>query len=408
MAMVAILILCLGSALGPGAALAAALTPGARLEITHPGKGHEVHLSAPAVATGRDGQPVVAWIALEGHTAHVYVARPGTSEARPVRVNPEGLTAESLHQAPGIAVGPGGEVYVSWSSPKPRPPGVLFASDLQLSRSLDGARTFESPLRVNEDRLLSHSFEGLTAGSDGTVFVAWIDAREGEQQPRSYLARLADRGRRVEYVVKLDASETCVCCRLDLAAGDGVVAALWRRVFPGNVRDMVLGASRDGGRSFGPPARVSTDGWRIMACPHRGGRVALDARGRLHAAWYTEGRDETPRLLFATATDGRAFDSPRRIAVAAGSVPDHVRLAVNRAGVVAVLWEDATAVRRRVRARSSHDGGRTFHAAQSLSAAIKAYAPDVAATPGGDFVAVWHEEQFPATKTVVQSFRAGR
>ena len=71
-----------------------------------------------------------------------------------------------------------------------------------------------------------------------------------------------------------------------------------------------------------------------------------------------------------------------------------------------MVWEESTAVRRRVRLRVSRDGGKTFDEAQSLSTAIKAYAPDVAATPGGDIVVVWHEEQFPLTKTVVQTFRA--
>ena len=64
-----------------------------------------------------------------------------------MRVSPEDLAVDSLHQAPGLAVGAGGEVYVSWSSAKPKPAGVLFASDLRLSRSLDGGRTFEPPLR---------------------------------------------------------------------------------------------------------------------------------------------------------------------------------------------------------------------------------------------------------------------
>ncbi len=98
----------------------------------------------------------------------------------------------------------------------------------------------------------------------------------------------------------------------------------------------------------------------------------------------------------------------RQITGAAGAIPDHVRLAVNGQGTVVVVWEDSTAVRRRVRLRTSLDGGRTFSAPQSISTAVKAYAPDVAAAPNGDFVAVWHEEQFPVIKTVVQWLGRGR
>jgi len=98
------------------------------------------------VAVTRDGRTVLAWIAQQGHDNNLFVAQPG-SAPKPVRVNPEGLFVDSLHQPPGLALGPGDEIYVSWSSAKPVLDGGLFASDLRLSRSLDGGRTFESPLR---------------------------------------------------------------------------------------------------------------------------------------------------------------------------------------------------------------------------------------------------------------------
>ena len=63
----------------------------------------------------------------------------------------------------------------------------------------------------------------------------------------------------------------------------------------------------------------------------------------------------------------------------------------------------------------SLDGGQNFDSpirinedqpiSHSFSQAIKAYAPDVAVSPTGDVVVIWHEEQFPAIKTVVQPVR---
>ena len=213
-------------------------------------------------------------------------------------------------------MGAGAAVYVSWASLKAKPAGVLFASDLQLSRSLDGARSFERPLRVNEDRPMSHSFEGLAVGSDGTVVVGWIDAREGEGQTRSYLARIVDRGSRVEQAVKLDDGETCVCCRIDVAAGDGVVATLWRKVFPGNIRDMVLGLSRDGGRSFGPPARVASTAGRsrrartVAARSPSTAAVAFTSRGTRRARTRRHA-SSTPRpRTAAPSTRPSASPSP--------------------------------------------------------------------------------------------------
>lgn len=363
--------------------------------IDHPATGHEVHLSAPALATDREG-PLVAWMTQEGHDNVVYVARPGGGR---VRVNPAPLSGDSLHQAPGRVVGPGGEIYVTWASRHPKPEGGLFASDLQLSRSLDGGKTFEPPLRVNEEAPTSHSFEGLTIAGDGTVIVAWIETPKGERA-HTYLARVVDRGSRVEGVTKLDDDETCVCCRVSLAAGKpDVLAILWRKVFPGDVRDMVLARSRDGGRTVSPAARVHADNWRINACPHRGGSIAIDARGRVHAVWYTEGTRNEPDVLYAVSDDGRRFGTPRRVHVSSTSIPDHPQIAVDASGRATIVWEDSTAVRRRVLLRETTATG--LGPVRVLSQAIKAYAPDMTVSADGDTFVAWHEEQFPRTKTIV-------
>lgn len=381
----------------PGAGAPAAP---ARLELAHPVAGHDVHVSPPALAVGADGAPVVAWITGSHGSNTVLLARPGEG-GQPVRVNPPGTSVDSLHQAPGLAVGPGGEVYVTWSAAKPRPEGVLFASDLYLSRSLDGGRTFEPPLRVNDDRPIAHSFEDLAVAADGTVLVGWIDSREGYGRTATYVARVVERGTRLERVTRLDGGETCVCCRVSVSAGPGDAAAVaWRKVFPGDLRDMVLSRSDDGGRTFAAATLVHADRWKITACPHRGGQVAADARGRLYAVWYTEGTQGRPDVLLAVAPDGRRFGPPQRVHTATGSVPDHPRLAVDNAGRGIVVWEDSTAVRRRILLRSIVQGGRSLGPARTLSPAIKAWAPAVAVVPGG-FLVAWHEEQFPAIKTVV-------
>jgi hypothetical protein len=394
--------------LGVMPAHAAGPVLGPRQELTVFDKPHEAHVSAPAVAVMRDGKTVLAWFAQQGHDNNLFVAQPG-SEPKPVRVNPEGMFVDSLHQPPGLALGPGDEVYVSWSSRKPVPEGGLFASDLRLSRSLDGGRTFEGHLRVNDDRPISHSFEGLGVAPDGTVIVSWIDSRDGASTAGTYLARITERGSRVEPALKLDGGETCVCCRVDVAAGPrDTVAVAWRKVFPGSVRDMVVGLSHDGARSFTPAGLVHADRWKINACPHRGGSVAMDGRGRVYLAWYTETADGQPRMLFAGSGDGVRFSAPARLNTAAGYIPDQVRLAADPAGRVVIVWEEATAVRRRVMLRYSIDGGRTLSAPRALSQAIKAYAPDVAVAPSGDFVVAWHEEQFPVFKTVTQAIRLSK
>jgi len=348
---------------------------------------------------------VVAWAAQEGHANQLYVLLPGEG-ATPQRVNPDGLGVEALHHPPRLVIAPGGgPMYVSWSSEKPKPEGTLFASDLRLSRSLDGGKTFEAPLRVNDDRPISHSFDGLAVAADGTVLVTWIDGREGRPDPATWLARVVDAGTRVESIRKVG-DDTCVCCRVDAAVGPAdAVALTWRRVFPGDIRDMVLAVSRDGGRTFGDPTLVSADRWKITACPHRGGAVGWDGRGRIYMSWYTEGTDIRPDLRFAVSTDGRRFGLARRLHTSATSIPDNARMAVDPAGRAVVVWEESTAVRRRILLRYTLDAGRTLSPIHVLSSAIKAYSPDVAFAGDGSFLVAWHEEKFPALQTVVQPVR---
>ena len=395
--------------LAPAAESAAApeLVLGPRLDLKHPGKGHEIHLSGVAVAAAPDGGALVTWGTEEGPANQIYVARLGAGEAKPVRVNPDELSMEALHHPPRLVVAPRGEIYLSWSSAKPIPEGTLFASDLRLSRSVDGGKTFVGHLRVNEDRPISHSFDGLAVASDGTVLVSWLDSRAGGPNAGTNVARVVDGGTRVDAITRVG-EDACVCCRLDAAAGPReTVAIVWRKVFPGDIRDMVLSASRDGGRTFGEASLVSADRWRITACPHRGGSVGMDGRGRIYVTWYTEGTQARPDLYFATSEDGRTFGSKRRLHTSATSIPDHARMAVSQDGRAVIVWEDSTAVRRRILLRYTTDGGRTLSAIQPLSTAIKAWEPDVAVAPDGSFLVAWHEEQFPSIRTVVQPIRLG-
>ena len=384
---------------------AAELSLGPRLELRHIGAGHEVNLSGAAVAATLDGGALIAWAAQEGELNQLYVARVGDHEARPVRANPADQSVEALHHPPRLAVARTGEVYLSWSSAKTKPEGTLFASDVRLSRSLDGGRRFTDHVRVNEDRPISHSFDGLAVAADGTVLVSWLDSRAGGANAGTYLARVSERGTRVGSIVQVG-EDTCVCCRVDAATGPTDSAAVvWRKVFPTDIRDMVLSLSKDGGRSFAAPILVHADRWRITACPHRGGTVGIDGRGRIYTTWYTEGKDGRPDLFFATSDDGRRFGSPRRLHTSASSIPDHARMAVDPSGRAAIVWQDSTAVRHRVLLRYTADGGRALSPIHVLSTAIKAYAPDIAVARDGSFVVAWHEEQFPYTKTVVQTAR---
>jgi hypothetical protein len=50
------------------------------------------------------------------------------------------------------------------------------------------------------------------------------------------------------------AANVCPCCRPRVETGNhGEVFVTWRHVFEGNIRDMVVATSRDGGQTFARP-----------------------------------------------------------------------------------------------------------------------------------------------------------
>jgi hypothetical protein len=105
----------------------------------------------------------------------------------------------------------------------------------------------------------------------------------------------------------------CYCCKTSVAAGsnDRIVAS-WRHVYPGNVRDIALALSSDGGRTFGSPVRVSQDNWVLDGCPENGPAVAIDKGNVIHVVWPTlvpgsAGAEPTMALFYAMSRDGQHF-----------------------------------------------------------------------------------------------------
>jgi len=227
-----------------------------------------------------------------------------------------------------------GDIYALWQqSAKDGSETIMSA------RSFSWGENFDKPVQVSDKGALSYKgFPSIGVGPNGVVYAVWLDERDNTDSNADsssvYLAKSADRGATFGQHV-LVSEEACPCCRPSLAFGaHGEVFVAWRRVFPGEIRDLVVSASHDGGKTFATPVRVHDDGWKLKGCPDCGATLA-ESNGVLYIAWMTEGKEERPRIEFARSDDdGKSFTQPVDIS---GTIldPDHPNIKIADDGT---LW----------------------------------------------------------------------
>lgn len=313
--------------------------------------------SNPTTAVHEDGAAYVAGVT-NTEEANVHLVRlgpEGPSEA--VRVNDIAGDAAPHFQAPAqVATGPEGEVYVLWTNNFPIEGRRFPASNLRFARSEDGGRTFSPAVDVNRDDGVasSHIFHDLLVAQDGRLILSWIDSSVNDLRrrddpnladeelpgPELRIVSSSDGGRTFTAPVIVDRN-ICPCCRTEMAMGpSGELYLGWRKIFPGDVRDIVVARSDDGGEHWSEPRRVHEDDWVFPGCPHAGPAMAVDGSGTLHVAWYT-GKEGSRGLYYTNSGDGgAAFGPPHPLVTGDQVVPSLASLAVDGAGEVRVVWEE--------------------------------------------------------------------
>ena len=299
------------------------------------------------------------------------------------------------------------EIAVLWTA-------RAAATEIKVARSRDGGKTFSAPVTLQAagapgDR----GWPAVTFDHQGIVHAVWLDHREmaakrtagashaghkagaehdgAAMAQKSGLFYAAFSARPQE---RLLTNGVCYCCKTALAAGPGgTLFAAWRHVYPGNLRDMAFTMSRDGGRSFSPPARVSEDGWAINGCPDDGPAMAVDARGTAHLVWPTvlDGAAPGGAIFYTSTRDGRRFTQRIRIPTLGGPKPSHPQIVLDRRGRLFVAWDESLNGRRTAAVRElrfNQIGAPSFGDAVPLSTDAAALYPVLAATDKG-LLAVW-------------------
>jgi hypothetical protein len=269
---------------------------------------------------------------------------------------------------PKIAIGPEGNIYVTWTQALAKP----YTGYIWFARSTDRGKTFSTPVIVHQDRAeITHRFDALTVAANGRVYVAWIDKRDlvaasAQKQPYDgaaiYYAYSDDAGGSFSREQKL-ADSSCECCRIALttdAAGNAV--ALWRHLFDGGVRDHAIAKFSDA--PVTEVNRASFGGWKIDACPHHGPTIARGGDWGWHMAWFDGGEKAG---LFYARMDGEAWvSSPAKRFGDADQQAGHPAL-VSQGEQVWLVWKELTDTSSIIRMAMSDDGGRSWNDAVTIA-----------------------------------------
>ena len=302
----------------------------------------------------------------------------GATWSKPVRVNrdTDRLSAQHPGENPSI-VAAGSRVVVAWSAPRANTRrGGLIATML----SDDGGATWKPGPSPFEDAAGSQTFMRMTAAGTA-LHMVWLDSRDGRQGLR--YARSADGSKSWVNDVAL-APRTCDCCWNSIATRpDGEVSVLYRG---GDPRDMLHMASKDGS-TWQKPVSIGGFDWRVSACPHVGGALAVQGQV-LHSLVWT-GKEDVQGLYHASLPAGGTWSKPRRLGTEDAKNAD---LAPATDGSLVAVWDERSGRGSPLRMARSRDGGASWGTVETIPANRDASHPRVVATSRGTLT-LWFEGQ---------------
>ncbi|QEC53226.1 hypothetical protein EDD80_104213 [Anseongella ginsenosidimutans] len=322
------------------------------------------------------GNPVLCWTEKQQGSGQ-YILKYAvfdTSQAKfgpAIAVGPSRGTKTSAESANKVAFKQDGTVLALFGK-RFDDPENRFAGAIQYSVSRDRGTTWSEPRYLHSDtsHQYGRGFFDVAILPDGEAGAVWLDGRFGEADTGSalFFSRTVPGGGFGPD--KMIGPSTCECCRTDILVDSaGVIHLAYRDIlYPParmgrQVRDMVYSCSRDRGRTFLPPIRISADNWEVEGCPHSGPSLAVNAAG-VRAVWFTAGK--------GTAGGNRRVGAGRTARENAGS-----SLANASAGVY--------------QAALAHTGGKDHSFSQRRLLSTEARHPQLISLPGGGTAIAWDE-----------------
>jgi len=252
---------------------------------------------------------VMSWVERDGKKSTLkFAERTASGWSTPAVVISSERLMVNAADVPSVRAMPDGSFAAHWleeSGPDPE------AYNLRLAFSADG-KTWSAGVAPNRDKTVSqHGFASLFPAANGGVGLVWLDGRtthgdEGDMQLR---AAMFDKDHKPLSDTLIDA-RVCECCPTSVAmTADGPIAA-YRDRTAGEIRDIYV--TRLSAGRWSMPINVHRDNYKIEGCPINGPAVA--ARGKdVVVAWFTAPNEMNRSYVAFSHDGGRTFGPPARV-----------------------------------------------------------------------------------------------
>jgi hypothetical protein len=278
--------------------------------------------SETAIAADNDGNVFVVYVEHGADkSADFYlqkIDRNAKISGEKVRINPEKSQGKAWRgDPPTIKIGKNNEIFVGWTA-KVEMSDKAGANVLNLSVSRDGGKTFDAPVKVNDDSApSSHGMHSLAIGVDGNVFVAWLDERniktaahakntDGDIFVESSAKQASDDFRYIKVHHNSNQNETNKTDENNSAHNSANHNTAMKNEAAEPNSEVYFAFSSDGGKTFSPNKKIAAD-----ACPCCKTALLAAPDGRIYASWRQVLPGEFRHIAVTSSqNNGADFDTP--------------------------------------------------------------------------------------------------
>jgi hypothetical protein len=254
----------------------------------------------------------------------------------PVMINNVAVNDQSL---PMLAKLPDGSIVVAWQDAR----SGVDNDDIYLARSSSNGTTYTPSVRVDDSVGVSKQIDpAIAVSGSGTIYIAWQDNRRSRFDYDIYLAKSTDGGATFASNVKVDDSLGNLSWqeRPSIAVtSNGIVYVAWTddRAGPGKMR--IRGAySSDGGATFSTSSQIVSTGTSGQD------QASLVFSGNRLFAAFMDNMTGAPHPYVCTSTNGgKSFSAPVRLdgGGTSNATQREISIVPMAGGGVAAIWEDS-------------------------------------------------------------------